>query len=122
MPSETFFCPHCHRQLTKSAQAYVLGELTDNRKSSFIALGSQPEAVRCPGCGKEIDAQKMVAGDYDGTGTGTLGCLEWVVGAAIFVVTVQGMGWSWWIGVIFAFVAAGAVISIRDRMKKGKSR
>ena len=64
MPSETFYCPHCKRQLTKSAQAYVLGEAIAN-KSHFISLGEKPTDVTCPGCGGRIDAMKMVEGAYD---------------------------------------------------------
>ena len=64
MPSETFYCPHCNRQLTKSAQAYVLGEAIAN-KTHFIAFGEKPTVVTCPGCGGRIDAMKMVEGAYD---------------------------------------------------------
>ena len=64
MPSQTFYCPHCKRQLTKSAQAYVLGEAIE-QKSTFIGFGEIPPDVTCPGCGNRIDAMKMIKGGYD---------------------------------------------------------
>ena len=66
MPSETFFCPHCNTQLTKSAQAYVLGELMNDKNASFICMGGPPAgSVTCPGCGRSIDTAGMIGGQYD---------------------------------------------------------
>ncbi|MGB8364016.1 MAG: hypothetical protein ACLQUZ_16155 [Rhizomicrobium sp.] len=39
MPSETFHCPKCGRELKKSAQAYVLGELAHDKEASFVMMG-----------------------------------------------------------------------------------
>ena len=64
MPTETFYCPHCKRQLTKSAQSYVLGEMISS-KSSFIGFGDIPPVIICPGCRKGIDNMKMLKGEYD---------------------------------------------------------
>ncbi|TRX03224.1 hypothetical protein [Flavobacterium gawalongense] len=64
MPSETFYCPHCKRQLTKSAQHYVQGEILES-KSPFISLGEPPLYVTCPACGGRIDTMKMIKGEYD---------------------------------------------------------
>ncbi len=61
MPSETFYCPACRRSLTKSAAAFVLGEVRDG----IILGGGMPESVTCPGCGARIDARAMIAGKYD---------------------------------------------------------
>lgn len=60
MPSETFYCPHCKNQLTKSAQHYVMGE-----SSYFIGLGGLSPEVICPACGGKIDTVKMIKGEYD---------------------------------------------------------
>jgi hypothetical protein len=65
MPAETFYCPNCKRQLTKSAQAYVLGESMTTPGAHFIALGSMPDTIKCPGCGGAIDNRKMLMGEYD---------------------------------------------------------
>src|SRR5687767_14406202 len=64
MPSETFYCPQCKRQLTKSAQAYVLGEAIE-QQSKFIVMDGAPPDITCPGCGGRIDSMKMIKGDYD---------------------------------------------------------
>jgi hypothetical protein len=64
MPSETFYCPQCKTQLTKSAQAYVLGEAYAHQATSFI-MGSPPSDVICPACRGRIDAMKMIKGEYD---------------------------------------------------------
>jgi len=65
MPAETFYCPHCKRQLTKSAQAYVMGESMTTPGAHFISLGRMPANMKCPGCGGEIDSKKMMLGEYD---------------------------------------------------------
>lgn len=60
MSSETFYCPRCKSQLTKTAQQYVMGE-----SSYFIGLGGVPPNIICPGCGEKIDTMKMIKGEYD---------------------------------------------------------
>jgi hypothetical protein len=65
MPEESFFCPHCNSRIKKSAQAYIMGESMTTKGAHFIALGGRPETLRCPSCGDEIDAQKMMLGEYD---------------------------------------------------------
>ena len=72
MPAETFFCPHCKSQLTKSAQSYVMGEMMTNKESYFIALGNMPDTITCPGCSGQIDNNKMLLGEYD-PGAGSAG-------------------------------------------------
>lgn len=70
MPSETFYCPHCQNQLTKTAQQYVLGLNTYS-----IGLGQLPKYTVCPACGSEIDLPKMIKGEYDNkAGSKSGGC------------------------------------------------
>ena len=77
MPSETFYCPHCQSQLTKSPYAYIQGELLENDKTHFISFGTdhtkKSENVICPGCGGSIDFLKMIKGEYDGRKNSSLG-------------------------------------------------
>jgi hypothetical protein len=120
MPSETFYCPHCKRKLTKSPQAYVLGEMMGKKDSEFVGLGGMAETVTCPGCGGSIDARKMVMGEYDGT-IGSAGCLGLVVGIAVFVVVDFYLNWYWWLGVILG-VAAGIVFESIRRQLRGKKQ
>ena len=117
MPSETFYCPQCRRQLTKSAQAYVLGEMMGNKKASFIQLGGLAETVTCPGCGAAIDARKMIAGEYDGTAGSEAGCLGLVLGLGVFGVLVFGYLNPWWVGVIGAVVVGGLAEMIAARRR-----
>ena len=65
MKSETFFCPHCQVKLTKSAQAWVLGEMTANPQSRCIGFGEPVETVPCPKCGLGINTDMMIQGNYD---------------------------------------------------------
>lgn len=106
MPSETFYCPKCRRQLTKSAQAYVMGEVMSSKKASFVQLGGMAETVTCPGCGAAIDARKMIAGEYDGSAGG---CLGIILGIVVFGVLVLGYENPWWVGALGAVVAGGLV-------------
>jgi len=102
MTSETFFCPQCKQQLTKSAQAYVMGELVGNKKASFIALGSLPETVTCPGCGCAIDTRQMISGAYDSAGGGGSGCLVSIVGIVAFGIILIAFQLPWWAGLLGA--------------------
>jgi len=77
MPSETFYCPHCKRQLTKTAQHYVMGE-----SSYFIGLGGLPPNVSCLGCGGSIDSIKIIKGEYDNKNL-SRGCAS---GFVIFII------------------------------------
>ena len=92
MVAETFYCPHCKRQLTKTAQAYVMGEMMTNKDAHFVALGSMPEKSRCPGCGNEFDNRKMLVGEYDappgGGGSNSGGAVGFIVLAGIVAVVV----------------------------------
>ena len=65
MPEQTFYCPHCKSHLTKSAQAYVMGESMTTEGAVFVHLGSLPETIQCPQCGGAIDNKKMMLGEYD---------------------------------------------------------
>jgi hypothetical protein len=65
MPEQTFYCSSCRRQLTKSAQAYVMGESMTTKDTHFVYLGNLPETIPCPGCGAAIDNKKMMLGEYD---------------------------------------------------------
>ena len=65
MPEQTFYCPSCRRRVTKSAQAYVMGESMTTKGAVFVQLGNLPETIPCPGCGAAIDNKKMMLGEYD---------------------------------------------------------
>ncbi|MBI5856159.1 MAG: hypothetical protein HZB42_00810 [Sphingobacteriales bacterium] len=109
MPSETFYCPHCKRQLTKSAQAYVMGEAMANN-STFISMGNKPSDVTCPGCGGRIDAMKMIKGEYDLHPTEQkyfwIVLLGMLVGIPFFKFVVH---WSW-VASFFVGAIAGAIV------------
>jgi hypothetical protein len=117
MPSETFFCPRCKRQLTKSAQAYLLGEMTSTKDASFIQLGGLPDTVTCPGCGASIDARKMIAGEYDTMSSGASGCLGVIAGIAAFSAIVFYFDLPWWVGVICGFVVGGLAEMVRTKLR-----
>lgn len=116
MPSETFYCPQCKRQLTKSAQAYVMGEVMGNKHASFIALGSLPETVTCPGCGCAIDTRHMIAGAYDSAGAGGSGCLVTAVGIAACGVMVIGLEFAWWVGLMGALAFGWLTHFVHSRL------
>jgi hypothetical protein len=90
MVAQTFYCPHCQRQLTKSAQAYVMGESMTTKGSHFVALGGPPKNTNCPGCGGEIDSMKMIMGEYDGKAhdPNTGGVVGFVVLAGLIAIAV----------------------------------
>lgn len=79
MPAETFHCPHCRRQLTKSPQAYIMGEAMSRKDQPFIAIGEMAQRVTCPGCLGWIDAEKMMRGEYDAQRPAGVGCTPVVV-------------------------------------------
>lgn len=62
MASQTFYCPHCKTQQTKTDKAYLLGAAYEN--DSLFMLDS-PLDLTCPGCGGSIDSMKMIQGLYD---------------------------------------------------------
>lgn len=112
MPSETFYCPHCKRQLTKSAQAYVMGE-----SSYFIGLEGIPPDVISPGSGSRIDNLKMIKGEYDLNLVTNKMLPLYVVGTIaaplVFRFVVQ---WSWvasiLVGLFAGFIAAQIIVEI----------
>lgn len=106
MPSETFFCPHCKRQLTKSAPAYVLGEAISDKDARFVLPDGMAQWVTCPGCGAAIDAKKMILGEYDGSIArgGGVGCVGFV---AVFGLILMGEQ-PWWVALIGG-IAAGCL-------------
>ncbi len=108
MPSETFHCPHCGRELKKSAQAYVLGEIMRNKDARLIGMGAPAETVTCPGCGAVIDAQKMMRGDYD-SGATNAGCITGLVVFAAGIAVLFYFGWTddMWAAVL-PLIAVGA--------------
>jgi predicted RNA-binding Zn-ribbon protein involved in translation (DUF1610 family) len=106
MPSETFYCPNCGHQLTKSAQAYVLGEMMSTKDARFLGLGEMADSVTCPNCGASIDAKKMVLGEYDTMSGRTSGWLGATTGIAAFAAIVFYFDLPWWVGVICGSVVA----------------
>lgn len=124
MPSETFYCPHCKRQLTKSAQAYVLGEMMASKKSYFVGLGELSSTVVCPGCRGWIDTMKMIHGEYDlMTGKPSHPFVSLIAGIGFFlgaIVTAGGLHesfhWGWlpslFVGLFGGFLVAGIVAGI----------
>jgi rubredoxin len=127
MPSEYFYCPQCRRQLKKSAQAYVLGEMFSGGGSG-IMMGDMPPNVTCPGCGAAIDAEKMIRGEYDGAGAGKWGWAEYLglfIWAAAWIVIVNAWDAPWWAGLLGGLAAALAlsmlISTISKRLKRAKS-
>ena len=124
MPSQTFYCPHCRRQLTKSAQAYVLGEAIA-QKSIFIGLGEMAPYVTCPGCGGRIDSMKMVKGEYDLHPTEQkyfwIFLLGMAAGIPFFRFVVK---WSWvasiFVGLIAGVMLGAIILEIIKSSGKGK--
>ncbi len=122
MPSQTFYCPHCKAQLTKSAQAYVMGEAYANQ-STFISMGSPPSDVICPGCRGRIDAMKMIKGEYDrGISDPNTGYYLWgmIIGPLIFRFAFH---WSWIPSVLVGlFAGVVAVQLLLEIFKPGKKK
>lgn len=103
MKPETFQCPHCHAQLTKSAAAWVLGEAGQGD----IAEEVRP-IVTCPGCGGPISTKAMVEGRYDYSNTmGAIWFLLWIP-ASIIISAIFNLGF--WSSVGLGFLLAGAVV------------
>jgi hypothetical protein len=128
MPSETFFCPRCKRQLTKSAQAYVYGEMMADKDANFIMMGSIAQNVTCPGCSCTIDAHKMILGEYDyayGTPRKS-GKAEtatfWILFIGLWALFCMGLDWPWWGGLLGGFACGGVVFiivgTIMGKMRK----
>jgi hypothetical protein len=121
MPSETFYCPHCKRQLTKSAQAYVLGEIVKS-KAPFMGLSGMAPYVSCPGCGGRIDSMKMVKGEYDynsADGWTVLMVLLIIAAVIIFKFVLQ---WSWVAAIIVGLIGGVLLIQILSEFFKGKKK
>lgn len=118
MASETFRCPHCRCELRKSAQAFVIGEIVNDKQASFMATGGMPETVPCPRCRGPIDVARMMRGDYDGQGTlgGLIGAgVGLLVGAAAIML----LGWSWWLALIIGFAAFAITAAVIDGRRRG---
>ncbi len=121
MPAETFYCPHCNRQLTKSAQAYVLGEIIKS-KSPFMGLGGMAPYVSCPGCFGKIDSMKMVKGDYDFNTEEGWTVLSILITIAAIVVFKFVVGWSWVAAVLVGLIGGVVVGQIIAELFKGKKK
>lgn len=117
MPSETFYCPNCKRQLTKSAQAYVLGEIAQNPNSRFIGLGAPAEHVTCPACGHAIDALRMIGGDFDSEMSRPGMLIGSVCGLAGAVVLSVYGDVTWWIAGAIGLAIAGAIGQLVTRYR-----
>lgn len=121
MPAETFYCPHCNRQLTKSAQAYVLGEIIKS-KAPFMGLGGMAPYVSCPGCFGKIDSMKMVKGDYDFNTEEGWTVLSILITIAAIVVFKFVVGWSWVAAVLVGLIGGVVVGQIIAELFKGKKK
>lgn len=121
MPSETFYCPHCKRQLTKSAQAYVLGEIIKSR-APFMGLGEMAPFVTCPGCGGRIDSMKMVKGEYDyNSEDGWTIIMVLVIIAAVLVLKLV-LHWSWVAAVLAGLIGGALLVLLLSEIFKGKKK
>ncbi|HEV7780864.1 MAG TPA: hypothetical protein VGO58_06340 [Chitinophagaceae bacterium] len=125
MSSQTFYCPHCKKQLTKSAQAYVLGEAYAHQTTTFI-MGSPPADVHCPGCGGRIDSMRMIKGEYDGGRDQEADKYSgyYVVGMIIMPFIFRfAFHWSWVASILVGlFAGVVAVQLILEIMKPGNKR
>jgi rubredoxin len=114
MPSETFYCPHCKNELTKTPKAYVLGAAYEN--DSMFMLDLPPDVI-CPDCGKPIDSMKMIKGDFDLHPVSQEYLWVYVVGffGSPFLLKFIA-GWSWVPSILAGFVggllAAQIIIEI----------
>lgn len=115
MKAETFFCPHCSANLTKSSAAWVLGESgQENLAENMIS------EVICPSCGKGINTRKMVAGDYDHSNNSELVGFLIIIGciALVFFTTEFSFWPSAGIGIILAIVVSIGINFIENLIKK----
>ncbi|MBU6471096.1 MAG: hypothetical protein KGQ94_00430 [Alphaproteobacteria bacterium] len=119
MPSETFFCPNCRARLTKSAQAYVLGEIASSG-ARYIGLGNRAEHVTCPACGQAIDAQRMVRGDYDGAKGGWIAPLGIVLGIGAGIAVSYVFALPWWAGLIAGLLILFSTIGYLDNPARSR--
>lgn len=118
MKSETFFCPHCRSKLTKSAAAFVMGEVKYG-----IGLGGMAPTVTCPACGKPIDSKAMIDGKYDGAGGGSeaVGCLLWIAGTAYLMIAHE---FEFWPAVGIAtggLLVLGLLLHLWEKRSRGTS-
>ena len=111
MASQHFYCPHCKRKLTKSAQAYVLSEVFEGGEHNFIGLGELPPYVTCPGCGGRISSMKMVKGDYDKyrKREPLFSVIAWVfyTGGSLLaaILLKKNFHWDWWLAILVGLFA-----------------
>lgn len=121
MPSETFYCPHCKRQLSKSAQAYVLGEIIES-KAPFMGLGEMAPFVTCPGCGGRIDSMKMIKGEYDyNSEDGWTIIMVLVIIASVLVLKLV-LHWSWVAAVLAGLIGGALLVLLLSEIFKGKKK
>jgi hypothetical protein len=96
--------------LTKSGVAQLLGEA-----GGYMAFGGP---VTCPACRREIDAKKMIDGEFDVPEAGGLLAflvLAWIVGGP-FLLSIRfdwPLGWAivtpWAVALLLALLLAGAL-------------
>jgi hypothetical protein len=113
--SPKFRCPHCGNVLEKSPIAKLLGD-----SGGFVGAGSP---VSCPACGRPIDPQRMLNGEYDepeGSGLLTLLALAVMLGGP-FVLSLAfhwPLGWAIvtpWGVLLVVFGIIGGVMKLRGR-------
>lgn len=121
MPSETFYCPHCKSQLTKSAQAYVLGEIVKS-KAPFMGLGEMANYVTCPGCGGRIDSMKMIKGEYDYSSADGWTTLMVLVIIAAVIVFKFVLHWSWVAAALVGLIGGALLVQLLSEIFKGKKK
>lgn len=86
MASENIVCPQCKTVLKKTAQMYVLGEISQ-AGGSYIASGSS-ETVPCGVCRFQFRIQDIIEGKYDPAPPSMAGCFVLIVVAAAIAVLV----------------------------------
>ena len=121
---ETFYCPHCQAQLTKSPQAYALGEMLSNKQARFIVFGDADNLppVVCPACGRSIDSNAMVAGKYDNRrGVDADGCLPPLAVAIGIGILMGVLHVTFWAAVGIVMVGVVVFELLRSLLKRSPS-
>lgn len=122
MASQTFYCPHCKKEHTKTNEAYLMGAAYENDSLFTLDL---PTDIKCPGCGGSIDSMKMIQGFYDLDPVSQEFLWLYFVGAfgSPFILKFVAH-WSWVPSILAGFVgglfAAQIIIEI-IKLFKGKS-
>ncbi|MBI5723977.1 MAG: hypothetical protein HZA50_08475 [Planctomycetes bacterium] len=94
--SEFFRCPKCRSRIQKTAQAWVMGEV-----SRGIMMGDC-KPTYCPFCGQEMDTLAIIDGKYDDKPAGILGCL-------LFAAAMGGVYWWLHYEQDFSEISAGCL-------------